>query len=358
MRKYIMKKLFFTALIMAGMVSSLHAGNPDRAGQAGASELLINPWARSMGINGINLASVKGIEAMRLNVGGLVFLDRTQAYVSHTQYLVGSGISINAMGFGQKIGDGAFGISVMSLGFGDIPVTTTSLPDGGSGTFSPQFINIGIAYSRSFADFIHGGVVLRIINESISNVSASGVALDAGLVYSTGNDDYPDKFKFGVSLRNVGTPMVFRGDGLHFKTDVLSGKYKQNAQQISQSFELPSQLNIGISYDIHLAENHRLTASGSFNSNAFYRDQFGIGLEYGLSLNGREVFMLRGGYKYESGLLDSELRSTAHTGLTGGFTVDIPFSKDDKLPRMGIDYAYRASNPFNGSHSVGVHLDF
>jgi len=36
----------------------------------------------------------------------------------------------------------------------------------------------------------------------------------------------------------------------------------------------------------------------------------------------------------------------------------VPFSKDEKLPRMGIDYAFRSSDPFSGSHSVGVHLDF
>ncbi len=358
MRKYFMKRIILSFLCLVTVSMTAFAGNPDRAGQAGASELLINPWARSLGLNGINLASVKGIEAMRLNVGGLVFLDKSQAYVSHTQYLVGSEITINAMGFAQKVGDGAFGITVMSLGFGDIPVTTNALPDGGLGTFSPQFINIGLAYSRSFADFIHGGFVLRIINESIANVSASGVAIDAGLVYTTGNDDYPEKFKFGVSLRNVGTPMTFRGDGLQFKTDVITGLYKQNAQQISQAFELPSQLNIGVSYDIHLADKHRLTASASFNSNAFYRDQFGIGVEYGLSLNGREIFMLRGGYKYEAGLTDTRLRRNAHTGFAGGFTVDIPFSKDESLPRMGIDYAFRSSDPFSGSHSVGVHLDF
>ena len=40
------------AVILFSLVApygKLKAGNPDRAGQAGASELLINPWARSSG---------------------------------------------------------------------------------------------------------------------------------------------------------------------------------------------------------------------------------------------------------------------------------------------------------------------
>ena len=39
--------LALAALAMAG--GTVKAGNPDRIGQAGATELLINPWARSSG---------------------------------------------------------------------------------------------------------------------------------------------------------------------------------------------------------------------------------------------------------------------------------------------------------------------
>ena len=60
-------------LISAFMVSAFAvlAGNPDRQGEAGASELLLNPWARSAGIHSMSTASVSGVEAMRINVAGL-----------------------------------------------------------------------------------------------------------------------------------------------------------------------------------------------------------------------------------------------------------------------------------------------
>ena len=46
-----MRKLFyaiaFCAVTVLNPASTVLAGNNDRAGQAGATELLINPWARS-----------------------------------------------------------------------------------------------------------------------------------------------------------------------------------------------------------------------------------------------------------------------------------------------------------------------
>ena len=43
----------------------------ERVGQAGAYELLINPWARSSGLASSNTASVRGIESVFMNVAGL-----------------------------------------------------------------------------------------------------------------------------------------------------------------------------------------------------------------------------------------------------------------------------------------------
>ena len=49
------------------------AGNEQRAGQAGASELLINPWARTSGWAGANIAGGRGLESIYSNVAGLFF---------------------------------------------------------------------------------------------------------------------------------------------------------------------------------------------------------------------------------------------------------------------------------------------
>ena len=60
-------------------------------------------------------------------------------------------------------------------------------------------------------------------------------------------------------------------------------------EQRSQSFEIPSSLNIGASYDFLFAENkHRLTTAANFSSMAFSKDQYTLGLEYGFA----KLFMM------------------------------------------------------------------
>ena len=51
-----MRKLLIAFTIM--MPAALIAGNPDRSGEAGASELLIDPWAQSSGWYEIGRAHV------------------------------------------------------------------------------------------------------------------------------------------------------------------------------------------------------------------------------------------------------------------------------------------------------------
>ena len=203
-----------TSLLLAALLAfgTSFAGNPDRAGSAGASQLLINPWAASNGLAGSNMASVKGLESTFLNVAGLAFVERNELAFANSMYLGGTGIALNSLGFATKVGgSGVLGLSVTSMSLGDIPITTEDLPEGGIGSFSPAFSNIGVTYSKSFSNSIYGGLTMRIVSESISNVRASGVCFDAGIRYVTGEND---GLRFGIALRNVGAPMRYAGDGL------------------------------------------------------------------------------------------------------------------------------------------------
>jgi len=342
------------AFLLIGAISLpavVLAGNKDRAGQSGASELLINPWARSSGWGSVNVANGVGLEAMYTNIAGLGFTKGTELIFSNTQYLKGSEIGINSFGFSHKNSKGGvIGMSVMSMTFGDIPITTTSLPEGGIGNFSPNYMNINIAYAKGFSNSIYGGFNLKIISEVISDVSAQGVALDAGIQYVTGAKE---NIHFGISLKNIGPTMRFRGDGLSIRSFLPNQESMFTLEQRSADFELPSQLNIGAAYDIHISEMHRLTVAGTFTSNSFFKDQYTLGLEYALM----SYLQLRGAYTYEDGITRDADRSTVYTGPSAGFTVQIPFNKM-KGSAFAVDYSYRATNPFEGSHCIAARLTF
>ncbi len=332
------------------------AGNEDRAGQSGAHELLINPWAQSSGWGGANSAMVHGVEAMNLNVAGLSFVRGTEVAFAHTNWLKGSNIKIESFGLAQKTGEsGTIGITIMSMNFGEINRTTEDQPDGGAGTYKPQFINIGIGYSKAFSNSIHGGMVLRIVSESINDVKSQGVAIDAGIQYVTGFNAAKDNLKFGIALRNVGTPMKYSGEGLTFRNRTVGPAQTINLLQDQRTaeFEMPSLVNIGISYDLKLAEDHRLTPAVSFTSNSFIRDQFALGLEYGF----KTYFMLRVGYtvdkKDKNAIIDQEISSLI--GPSIGFTLQAPLGKAS-TKTIGIDYSYRSTKTFDGTHTIGIKL--
>ncbi len=333
-------------------VYNVRAGNKDRQGQAGAGHLLINPWARSTGLNGLNTANIEGVESMRLNVAGLSSIGKTEAIFSQNIYFQGAGISISTFGIGQKVGAaGALGLSIMSMNMGDIEVTTNDNPDGGLGTFSPSYTNIGISYSKLFSNSISGGFTFRIVSESITDASALGVALDGGFQYVTGPKE---NIHFGLSIRNVGTPMTYRGAGLTFRgePDLDPDKsYQQTLVQPTNSFELPSLLNIGLAYDmIKDSSNHRFTLVANFTSNAFGRDHLGLGGEFAL----KEKFMFRVGYKYEEGIFNKSERTTIMTGLAGGITFQLPIGESNLL---ALDYSYRTTFPYNGIHNIGLRFN-
>ena len=327
------------------------AGNPQRSGQAGASELLINPWARTSGWGGANVAGVRGLEGIYSNVAGLAFTEKTELIFSNTQWFKFGDESISnisSFGFSQKVGEsGVLGFAVMSMDFGEIQITTDDLPQGGIGTYSPKFMNIGISYAKIFSNSIYGGVTIKMISERISNVGANDVALDAGIQYVTGAKD---NMKFGISLKNVGPRMSFTGDGLSFRGIVGDGDdYKMTVEQRSSELELPALLNIGISYDINI-QRHRLTSAGTFTSNSFQKDQYRFGGEYSY----REMFMFRLGYTYEEGLRNPLTRTTALRGPSGGFTIELPMGENSST--FGLDYSYRHTDPFQGSHTIGVRI--
>lgn len=337
------------------------AGNKDRTGQAGANELLIDPWGQGTGVFGSNCSYVTGLESMRVNMAGLALVDNTEVGLAHTIYLRGSNVSINNIAIAQKVGStGVIGFNIMSMGFGDITITDYDHPEGiGTGTYRPQFLNFQLGFAKEFSDNIHAGVGATFVSEQISNIHASGACFEAGVQYVTGKRD---NFHFGVTLRNVGTNMRFSGNGFAFNTEMPQNADQQFTANVpAEKFEMPTYLNFGLSYDFYLDENHlkgeddkpkhRATVMGSFISNSFNNDYLGAGLEYAF----KETFMLRAGYRYEKGIGNTATSNTFYTGVSAGATVQT--SLGEKGPRLAIDYSYRPTQrPNNGVHTFSLRI--
>ena len=350
-------RLFTVALALLLIAPAVNAGNKDRIGSSGGEQLKINPWARSASFANANSASVVGIEATFLNVSGLAMTRKMDLNLSYSSWLGGSGVGISSFGYGQRIGEySVIGAGYQAMDFGDIQKTTTGLPDG-NGTYNAQYGTFYMSYAREFSNSIYAGFTAKVVTEGISNASASAMAFDFGIRYITGKNE---NIKFGIALKNIGGQMKFEGDGFSTKTSIDGKEF--TVSQRTQGVELPSVLNIGITYDYLIGEQensdstgiratHRVSPALNFMSNSFGKDQISFGVEYAF----REFIMARAGYLYEENITDETLSSLAYSGPSAGLTVALPINKIGSS--LDIDYAFRATRNFSGTHTIGLRLN-
>ena len=245
------KKLGATLAVVFAALQFTYAGNGDRAGSAGSTDLLINPWARSSGWAGANTAFSRGLESQFTNVAGMAFTRKTELIFAHTMWLAGTGINIENFGFAQNLGAqrGVIGLTVMSLNSGQINETTVNQTEGTGNTYLVSNLNIALSYSRNFSNKISGGITVRIITQGLSNVNSTGFAVDAGIMYKTklgklksfeNKDDDNDNLFFGITLKNIGPRMRANGDGL--STQFTSPIYGSlvTVEQRSAEYEMPA----------------------------------------------------------------------------------------------------------------------
>jgi hypothetical protein len=343
------KNVLLTGAVLCSL--GVNAGNEDRVGSAGASHLLINPWARSAAYGDAGISTVNGLEATYINIAGLAFTDKTQIKFNYSNWMGNAGIGMNSAGIALRISEqDVIAVSVQSLNFGDIAITTVSNPEGDIGFFSPRANIFNVGYARAFSQSIYGGINFKVISENISNLKASGMAIDAGIRYVTGEQD---QLKFGIALKNVGPVMRYKGDGLAQQVTYLSTGFVASLEQRSAAFEMPSLLSIGGSYDFIFNENNKLTTAFGFTANSFSKDQYRIGLDYGMT-TGKAAFNFRAGYVYEEGIMDAENRSNALVGPTAGFSVDAITKNQSAL---GIEYCARFAGVFGVIHTIGATIN-
>jgi len=246
----IMRNLSFIkiiCLVSALAFSNLFAGTIRSQGSAGASQLLIPVGAQNLALGNANVSLVRGVSALYVNPAGSSSLDGSvQVTVSDMTYLADIGVSY--VGLVTNFGPiGSFGVSVKSLDFGDIPVTTANETDGTGAFYSPSFQTLTTNYSRRFSDNARFGVNLKFVNEQIMSSTAKGFATDLGVQYEF--EAMP--VSVGIALKNLGGRMTYNGSDLEqnqVPAGSESGTIVERFRIHSQSFELPAMLDIGLTY--------------------------------------------------------------------------------------------------------------
>ncbi len=339
---------FAMALVVLGSAAMAQGGG--RSGTAGADQLLVPVGAQGIALGSAYSAGISGLNAIYYNPAGLAASKHTaEAMFSHTQSFGDIGVDYAAVG-AQFSGFGYLAFSVKSLSFGDIELTDERNPDGTGATWSPNFIALGLTYSRALTDRIRAGVSAYLISEDQYRVSASNTAFDIGVQYQ-GLAGLRG-LSLGVTLRHLGGNMQYEGAGLTRRVDELDSKRDPQLLRIEAAgFSMPTSLELGMAYTKSFQDLHNLTVSGAFENNNFLADQYRVGLEYGF----RNFFFLRGSYNLPGGDTEDFAGESAYE-YDAAFGAGVNFDAGDLA--IIVDYAYRNMKTFDGNHVITVGLGF
>ncbi|MFH1851360.1 MAG: PorV/PorQ family protein [Candidatus Neomarinimicrobiota bacterium] len=344
--------LFLAVLLIA---SASFAGTIRSQGSAGAAQLLIPVGAESIALSSANVATVSGVEAIFLNPAGVAKYKKAfQGTASTMTYI--ADIDQTYIGFITNMGQiGSFGLSIKSLDFGEIPVTTADATEGTGEMYSPRFMALTANYSKSFADRVQFGANFKVVSEQIINTKATGLCIDLGVQYRFA--DLP--VTFGVVLRNLGPRMEYSGSDMEqalTPAGTSSGTLQENFRVKSESFELPAMLDISANYEVFSG----LNLMGSFRNNSFATNYTSFGAKY----NYGNLAWVAGGTTFslvedtqEDGVSDADWEDwyTTPWGLTFGAGVNVPVG----TMKLGVAYSVRTvTNYFENNNTVQLTLEF
>lgn len=348
-----MNNRFLNYLVAACLILALGIQTSDaqnkRVGTAAASELLVPIGARDIAMGGSSISTSKGVEAIHWNPAGLGRLGFAAEGMFSTMTYIGD-IGVNFGGVGAHFdGIGSFGISVKTFDFGDIPLTTDDDPEGKGGRlFSPTYATVGLTYARDLTDAISVGTTVKLISETIDRVSSTGFAIDFGVQYSglAGISG----LGIGVAVKNIGPQMKYDGPGLLRKaTSSGERRPEQNYTLDAASFELPSLIEIGLSYGGTFEDNLMYSVNSSFTNSNLYFDEYRLGGEVGYSIEGLKLFGRAG-----LAMTPQAEEKENIFGPTFGFGVSYGMTGMN----LSLDFAYRQVEFFDANQVISVKIGF
>lgn len=340
-----MKKFLLFSFILFALLQSEGFNQITKTGTTAAKFLSIGIGPRANAMGGAFTSIVNDASALYWNPAGAASLDQYEAMFTHTSLFKDLDISLNYAAIVVPTeGWGNFGVSVTSLDYGMMDVTTEYYPEGTGEKFSASSYAFALSYARNVTEDFTAGITIKYIRELIYNSSAEGIAFDIGTIFNT--PFYGIKFSSIIS--NYGPKLQMSGEDLLVRHDADPNNNGNNetvdAYYKTDKFELPLKLQIGLSKEIQFLENQKLTIAVDATHSNDNAEYINVGGELSLF---DDLLYLRGGYKALF-LEDSQEGLTLGVGINYGLEVIY----------FGFDYAFQEYEFLGNTHSFGVRLRF
>ncbi len=335
-----MKKSFLVLSILLA-AGPLLAQN--KVGTTAAPFLGIGPGPRAVAMGGAFTAVANDPTALYWNPSGISRYSRTQVLLEHTNYLLGTSYNFFAAIIALNQ-DNAVGLSVTNLTYGSSEVTTVDQPDGTGETWNANDWAIGVSYSRNLTDRFSIGGTAKMIMQQIWRESATGFALDAGLLYITPFND----LKIGMEIANFGTDMRMTGQDVLLTVSpnpsVVGSNTNVPAEYYTNSYPLPLIFRVGLAMDVVNSRDNRLTLAVDATHPSDNVQSMNMGAEYCWN----NLISARVGYK-------SLFVPDNQEGLTLGIGLNYDISS---VFNLKLDYAYQNYGLLKNIQKFGLTLGF
>ncbi len=277
--------------------------------------------ARVAALGGAFLSMQDDPNLLFVNPAGLGTITSRQISIGYLDHLLD--INAGSVAFATEWeGIGPVAIGAQFYHYGTFDQTDALLNTTGTFSAVDLALSAGIAHAISPTFFVGGAVTF--IRASIADYQSTGLALDAGVLYTIPEE----RLAFGASILHAGSQLsTFNGVKENLPLDVRIGISKR-----------PEHLPVTLNFNIQRLQE----SAGSFGER-FQR--FSAGAEFDLSPSLR----LRLGYNNQ---LRKDLRLGTAAGLAG-FSGGLGVTVAGYL----VDYAFNSYGSIGGLHRIAVALN-
>jgi hypothetical protein len=295
-------------------------------GTSAASFLEIGVGARAMGMGGAYAAVANDASALYWNPAGLAWIRNLEIEATHNAWLVGSSHEFIGLVVPVPSMSSTFGLSLLTLGFGDQPVRTVDRPNGTGETYDARDLAIGVSFAYALTDRFAFGVTGKYISQRIWFETGSAFAVDLGIFYATPLEG----LRLGISMSNFGTSLQLTGNNLASTT--TPDKNVQTFDRAPVQYEtsagsLPVLFRGGVAYEVAIGELGTALVTADVNHPSNATESINIGAELGFE----DMFFVRGGYA-------SLFERDRVAGLTLGAGID--WRPSEQSFGVRVDYAW------------------
>jgi len=306
-----------------------------KVGTSSLTTLKISTSVRAIGMGDAYVAMADDIGSIFWNPAGLIHVQNNSA--AFTQINMPADVQFNTAAYARNMGRfGVFGVHLLAMNTGDMPVRTIARPNGTGENFIAYDVIGGVSWAQRLTDRFIFGANLRLAMSGLEDESYMGALADIGALYETDLRT----LKLGFSVQNFGPDVVYSGEYYDY---LDQGRRNRATPQSAEYAGAPPPTIYRIGVSANFFEFAQLTKPTDIDGICSFemshpndnRERLNLGAEFWY----RGMFAVRGGYKIRI----SNSFGYDEERFTGGFGLKIPLPNN----RLAVfDYAYLGFGKF------------